>query len=322
MAKNLVSQIKSVWSASQILAAGASRFEEKRTARTQLARLGKGATSARMAERTRITSYRAYDSYKGVSLDFARFCEALGIRNVSELRPEHAEAFMRDKMASGASCNTLRTLAAALGKLDAALSRCPKKMHIPDAARLKAGIETARQDFNATAPRLDTARRAYVTPERLVEAVKEPTHRLVCSLQLKAGFRISEVQGISRCDLRGVVRDPVTGALAGRVHVHGKGGFERDQFVPIETYTALQGALAKDANAMRFGYGSYLRSLRSACHELGEAYSGSHGLRHNYIQAFVLSAAESGNLSMRGIQREAMERVGHHRESELATYFR
>jgi len=322
MARSLVSQMKSVWSASQILAAGASRFEEKRTARTQLARLGKGATSARMAESTRITSYRAYDLYKGVSVDFARFLEASGVKQVADIRPAHAEAFLRAKMVSGASCNTMRTIAAALGKLDAALSRCPKKMHIPAEVCLKDGIEAARRDFNATAPRLDTTRRAYAGPARLVETVKVSAHRLAAELQFKAGFRISEVQGITRADLLGVMRDPVTGALAGRVHVHGKGGFERVQFVPLATYRVLQEALAKDVNALRFGYGSYLRALRSACHVTGEAYSGSHGLRHNYIQAFVLSAAESGNLSMRGIQREAMERVGHHRESELATYFR
>lgn len=127
MAKNLVSQMKSVWSASQILAVGASRFEEKREARAQLADHGKGATSAMMAESTRITSYRAYDLYKGVSVDFARFLEASGVKQVADIRPAHAEAFLRAKMVSGASCNTMRTLAAALGKLDAALSRCPKK---------------------------------------------------------------------------------------------------------------------------------------------------------------------------------------------------
>lgn len=92
--------------------------------------------------------------------------------------------------------------------------------------------------------------------------------------------------------------------------------------MPLATYRVLQEVLAKDADALRFGYGSYLRALRSACHLSGETYSGSHGLRHNYIQAFVLSAAETGNLTMREIQREAMERVGHHRESERATHFR
>lgn len=321
MAKDLVGQFKSVWSASRILTVGESRYEQKQSAREELAVLAQGATSARLAERTSITSYRTYDLYKGVSADFARFAESLGVHRVADLRPAHAEAYLRAKMASGASCNTLRTASAALGKLDAAIARCPRKMHVPE-ARLRPGVDAVRGEINATAPRLDTGRRAYVDPVNLVEALRDHAHQIVARLQLEAGFRISEVQGLGRCDLRGVVSDPVTGGLAGLVHVQGKGGFERVQYVPIDTYRALAERLKNEAGALNFGYGAYLRSLRSACKEAGELYSGSHALRHSYIQGFVLSAAESGKLDAHAIQREAMERVGHHRESELKTYFR
>ncbi len=322
MAKKLISQIKSVWAASGILTVGASRFHQKQDARARLVRLGQGATSSQLSELTSVTSYRTYDSYRGVSVEFARFTEhAFGVRRVADLRPDHAEAFIRAKLVAGASCNTLRTAAAALSKFDSALARCPRKMHIPLEARLRPGLDAVRAEYNATAPRLDIERRAFFEPKAVVAAVGGGVHQLVARLQLEGGFRISEIQGLRPSDLRGLVWDPVSGTLAGSVHVRGKGGFERVQFVPADLYSQLVGQLRR-VGSLDFGYGRYLQALKDACASVGEIYTGSHALRHNYIQSFVLSAAATGRLSAREVQREAMERVGHHRESELSTYFR
>lgn len=322
MAKRLVSQVKSVWAASGILSIGASRFQQKQDARALLMRLGQGATSSQLAKLTNVTSYRTYDAYRGVSVEFARFTEhAFGVRRVADLRPDHAEAFIRAKLAAGASCNTLRTAAAALAKFDSALARCPRKMHIPPEARLRHGLEAVRAEFNATAPRLDTERRAFFEPKAVVAAVEGQTFQIVARLQLEAGFRVSEIQGLKPSDLRGLAWDPVSGTRASTVHVRGKGGFERVQFVPVNLYARLAEHL-RQTGSLDFDYGRYLQALKDACASTGEIYTGSHALRHSYIQAFVLSAAATGRLSAREVQREAMERVGHHRESELSTYFR
>ena len=220
MAKKLISQIKSVWAASGILTVGASRFHQKQDARARLVRLGQGATSSQLSELTSVTSYRTYDSYRGVSVEFARFTEhAFGVRRVADLRPDHAEAFIRAKLVAGASCNTLRTAAAALSKFDSALARCPRKMHIPLEARLRPGLDAVRAEYNATAPRLDIERRAFFEPKAVVAAVGGGVHQLVARLQLEGGFRISEIQGLRPSDLRGLVWDPVSGTLAGSVHV-------------------------------------------------------------------------------------------------------
>lgn len=321
MGRSLVAQVRAVWSASRILVVGKSRFREKQDVREQLHAEGLGATSARIAERTNIVSYRTYDAYRAVTADFARFAAAQGVARVQDLRPEHAEAFLADKLTAGKSCNTLRTYSAALGKFDQALARAPRAMRIPDEARLSLGLEPARQRFNRQAPRLDTSRRAYADPCGLVRAVQDSGHQLVGKLQLEAGLRVSEALAIRRQDLGGEVVDPVTGRACGLVEVVGKGGFTRVQFVPLATYRALAEHLGSHVGGMGLTYKPYLAALRHAADASGEAWGGTHGLRHNYVRNFLLEAVEA-RLGTERAMREAMERVGHHRLSELKTYLR
>lgn len=321
MARSLAQQVRAVWAASKILEVGKSRFRDKQDVRDQLRAEGIGATSARIAGRTSIASYRTFDAYRAVTADFARFAAARGVTRVQDLRPTHAEAFLADKLAAGKSCNTLRTYSAALGKFDVALARVPRAMHIPAEARLSPGLEAARQRCNRHAVRLDTERRAYADPHGLVQAVQDDAHQLGARLQLTAGFRVSEVMALGRANLRGETVDPVTGQAVGLVHVVGKGGFERVQFVPQAEYRALASHLETHSGGMGISYKPYLRDLRHATDATGQNWGGSHGLRHNYVQAFVREAATAG-LDAETVAREAMERVGHHRLGELKTYLR
>lgn len=321
MGRSLVSQVRAVWSASNILQVGRSRFQDKTDVREQLRAEGLGATSSRIAERTSIASYRTFDAYRAVTADFARFAAAQGVNRVQDLRPEHAQAFLEEKLAAGCSCNTLRTYAAALGKFDCALSRAPKAMHIPAEARLSPGLEPARQRYNRHAVRLDVERRAYADPCGLLAAVRDDGHRLAAKLQLEAGFRVSEVLGLRRANLQGETVDPVTKRWCGLAGVKGKGGFGRVQYVPISTYRALAKHLDAHAGGMGISYKPYLADLHRAADETGQGWGGTHGLRHTYVQGFVREAAAAG-LGSEAIAREAMERVGHHRASELWTYCR
>lgn len=321
MAKGLVAQIRSVWAASHIFQPGRSRFQTKRDARDMLRVAGIEATSARISERTPITSFRTFEAYKAVGEDFARFATAKGVLNVRDLRAEHARDFILAKLEGGASCNTIRTIAAALAKLDTAMKSTPKKMGIPPEVCLRPGIEAVRTVFNANAPKLDIETRAYVAPVRLVDHVRNDVHRLAARLQLVAGFRVSEVMGMNRASLLGEAYDSVLMRPCGMISVKGKGGYRRTQFVPLDDYKAVQAHIASHGK-LTMTYRPYLESLRRACAEAGETWSGSHALRHNHIREFIALAATAGTLNSSGIMREAMERVGHHRVSELSTYCR
>ena len=321
MAKGLVAQIRSVWAASHIFQPGRSRFLTKRDARDMLRAAGLGATSARISEHTPITSFRTFEAYKAVSADFARFAASKGVLNVRDLRAEHARDFLLAKLEVGASCNTIRTIAAALAKLDTAMKSTPKRMGIPLEACLRPGIEAVRPVFNANAPKLDLETRAYVAPARLVDHVRNDAHRLAARLQLVAGFRVSEVMGLNRASFIGEAYDTILMRPCGIISVKGKGGYRRTQFVPLDDYKAVQAHIARHGKLV-IAYRSYLASLRCACAEAGEAWNGSHALRHNHIREFIALAATTGTLNSGGIMREAMERVGHHRVSELATYCR
>lgn len=321
MGKSLVSQVKAVWAASRILQPGRSRFQDKVAARDQLHREGLGATPARIAEHTPITSYRTYDAYKSVTREFARFAERLGVRQVRDLRPEHAESFMLSKLDAGRSCNTLRTYSAALGKFDVALARAPRAMGIPAEARLSPGLDAARTECNLSAPRTDTTRRAYADPQGLVNALPDGGQRLVARLQLEAGFRVSEVLSLGRASLRGETRDHITGRSSGIVHVVGKGGYAREQYVPLSTYRRLARHLDEHSGSMGLAYKPYLAALHKAADATGEQWGGTHGLRHNYVRGFIVEATRAG-LGSEATMREAMVRVGHHRTSELRTYCR
>jgi len=321
MGKGLAAQVRGVWAASGILQIGHSRFARKQAARSQLQAQGVGATSSRIATLTPITSYRTYDAYRAVCADFARFAEAQGVQRIQDLRPVHAAAFLRQKLEGGLSCNTLRTYAAALAKFDAALALAPRKMRIPEEARLSVGVAIVRPGYNASSPRLDQHRRAYVNPEGVVDRVEQPLHRLAASLQLHGGFRVSEVMEMTRKSLKGFAVDPVTGRESGVVEVQGKGGYMRCQYVPKAHYEALRAHLDANGGKMGLVYKPYLRGLNRACSEIGEAWSGTHALRHNYVQTFAGEAHARG-LGDEAVAREAMERVGHHRMAELQTYTR
>lgn len=320
MGRSLVAQIRGVWSASRIFTAGKSRFEEKGDVREKLRAAGTGATSARIAAATGICSYRTYDAYREVSDDFARFAEAHGVRDVRDLRPEHAADFLREKLAAGLSCNSLRTYAAALGKLDNALGRAPRKMHIPASARILPGVEEVRAQFNREAPRLDQERRAYFKPAAVVEAMRDDAHRLIGRVQLTGGLRISEALGLRRQDLRGETSDPVLGTPCGEVSVKGKGGFRRSAFLPAPVYRELAEHLCA-AGGTQVEYKSYLEDLRQAADSTGDLWGGSHGLRHSYARGFLTQAATVG-LTSEDAMREASERLGHHRLSILKIYCR
>lgn len=256
-----------------------------------------------------------------MSLSFAHFAAEQGVQRVQDLRPKHAEAFLRERLAAGCSCNTMRTYAAALGKFDVALGRAPRSMRIPEAARLSPGVDAVRVEYNRDAPRLDQARRAYVSPGSVVQAVEGPGHQLVAKLQLGAGFRISEVLGLNRGSLRGETTDPVTGRSAGLVFVKGKGGFGRTQFVPVEVYRALSAHFDANKGGMRVRYKAYLADLHRAAEATGEVWAGTHALRHNYARSFLVEAAGAG-LRTDAAMKETMERMGHHRISEVRTYTR
>lgn len=321
MAKSLSQQVRGVWAASKILRIGQSRFADKTDVRDNLRAAGIGATAARIAEHTPIASYRTYAAYKSVSLTFAHFATGQDIQQVQDLRPEHAEAFLRERLAAGCSCNTMRTYAAALGKFDVALARAPRTMHIPDTARLSPGVEAVRAEYNRTAPRLDQARRAYAAPCAVVLAVRDEGHRLAARLQLVAGFRASEVLGLNRGSLRGETLDSVTGSACGLVYVKGKGGFGRTQFVPVEDYRALSAHFDASKGGMGLSYKAYLADLHRAAEATGEVWAGTHALRHNYARAFLVEAAGAG-LRTDAAMQETMERMGHHRISEVRTYTR
>ena len=321
MGKSLVSQVKAVWAASRILQPGRSRFQDKVAARDQFHREGVGATSARIADHTPITSYRTYDAYKSVTLEFAKFAKRLGVRQVRDLRPEHAEAFILSKLEEGRSCNTLRTYSAALGKLDVALSMAPRAMRISAEARLSPGLDAVRARCNALAPRMDTGRRAYSDPQGLVRSVSGDGFRLVARLQLEGGLRVSEALNVGRGDLAGETVDPVTGRWSGLLRIAGKGGHKRTQYVPIQTYRALERRLDENSGCVGVTYKPYLAALHKAADAAGETWGGTHGLRHNYMRGFLLEAAGHG-LGSDACMREVMHRVGHHRLSEVKTYLR
>ncbi|OIO00609.1 MAG: hypothetical protein AUJ49_09635 [Desulfovibrionaceae bacterium CG1_02_65_16] len=182
-------------------------------------------------------------------------------------------AFLRGEIAAGLSCNSLRTYAAALGKLDNALGRAPRKMHVSTTARVLSGVEEVRAQFNREAPRLDQSRRAYFKPAAVVEAMRDDARRLIGRVQLTGGLRISEALGLRRQNLHGGTSDPVLGTPCGEVSVKGKGGFRRSAFWPAPVYRKLAEHLCA-AGGTQVEYKPYLADLRQAADFTGGLWGG------------------------------------------------
>lgn len=267
-----------------------------------------------LAVKTGIYSYKTLDTYRNIARDLLQFSkENFATKNIEKLTPEVVSAYLTAKISQQVSYNTIKTYAAAIGKLATALNKY----------ETIEGNE-ARFDFSsATASALVQAKgttgvkeqsRAFSDPKAVIAELKIREFRVIANFQVSSGLRISELNHIRP--------DQLSGSNMVAVE-QGKGG--KDRIVQVENVQAFKDfknlVNAKKETTGRytgkyiFDKKAYTAAVTAAAKTAGEhpTASGTHCLRWNFAQTTTNMAQIKGGKTFREAQQATSESLGHNR---------
>ncbi len=267
-------QLKFIFEKSGILQLGASRHVAKATARATGAR-----SAEQIAKHTGISSHSTHRAYFKRGVELMRFCKSVyKVRSFDKIQPEHVRGFLENKIRSGVSYRTFQQYAAALGKIETALSKLPHGYEPEWSSSIKDARGIARETLDKT-----VHPRAYDDPIAVVRQMSGD-FQIVCALQHQSGLRVSEAAHIKPDQLKGTTIDTITGQTVGRLSISGKGGKPLIVNVPLDTYRQLE-AKSKDGT-FAVKVKDYRNELLQAVEATGQTYDrrSTHGLRWNFAQ--------------------------------------
>lgn len=312
MRGSTVYQVQAVFQ--EVNAIGTSKHEAKEEARAEGAQ-----TWHQIGKELGVYSYSTADSYRDVwrsCLDYAK--ENANIRDIEKLSGEAVRAFLESKIEQGVARSTFGQYAAAAEKLEVALNRYAEKHGSGREYSFSRDIQEARQAASGLAK--FEGSRAYQNPDRLVSSVGSGQHNLAAALQREGGARISEINHVTKDQLRGLRADPHSGVVKGWIHVEGKGGKEREVGVSPGTYARLSAEVA-GGTRFEFDKNAYRADLKEAAVRTGQSYEGSHGLRWSWAQERHSELQQFGmtyDQSLTEVSRE----MGHERGDITEHYLR
>jgi len=287
-----------------------------------------------------LRSFGSWKVYRYEVHRFARYLINKGIvslldtLSVKNAMAGYLKEMLDHYVASKGSRQSMKTLLAALGKLEYSLNNYIE-LHGIEAAPLDS--EALRLEYYSLCRKLlrKSSRsfdsRAYPDPIRLIEAIRGKTHQLQASLQYEGGLRAEGVGASSNRrlknpltpeGLRGMGADPVTGASVGIVASKEKGGKLTCHYVSVETYRRLESHIREHAR-LESKYSAYTEAINRAALKTGQYVPGrgSHGLKHNFAQERYLECIEHGLTHEQAVQQTSLE-TSHFRMRETLTYTR
>ncbi|MBF0276105.1 MAG: hypothetical protein HQK84_12815 [Nitrospinae bacterium] len=163
--------------------------------------------------------------------------------------------------------------------------------------------------------------RGYERPEELVVAIKDETHQLQARLQLESGARTEGVGAgvhsnhcLKESNLKGLVKDPVTGKEVGSFTTKEKGGKVTTRYCLKETYHRLDQYIIEHGK-LKSNYKEYNASVNKAAKETNQYVRGrgTHGLRYNFAHERTFQCGEHG-MSRSDAYQQVSKEMGHNRE--------
>jgi integrase len=281
-------QVKRLFAASGMYAGGPTDRDGKRSRKLAIeqARASGAKSSSDQSYQTPIYAKTTGKKYESVAKSLLQFCIDTGRADtIDNVQPVHVKDFLLTKL--GCRKATFDSYSSAIGKTDAALSkacsRLPQWKGLLRDMRLAAAVT-----LNGEQPA-----RAYSRPQEIIDKLTGK-YRLVGSLQVKAGLRVSEATGtggfkpLSAENLKGETVDPYLKRPAGLISVTGKGGKVRQVPIPIDLYRRLESHIHENG-VLSVHQGLYRSLLKDAAVQTGQRYEGrsSHGLRWNYSQGIT-----------------------------------
>ena len=252
-----------------------------------------------------IHSYSTFNRYMGIAKDFVRWAKEREVNRLDRVTYEHVRTFLDEKAQRGVSEKTLKVNTCALEKFFDAVGRADIS-------------DKLREDYQEIYSQGRSPGRAlpFSNPQRVIENLKDPAHRIVAELQYLTGARIGDIKKIE------------VDSESSKVFIWGsKGGRDReidfsdrlDRFERVkELYRELRRYI--EERGWKEIRESYDEDLKQAVKKSGEVYTGSHAFRVSYaVERFEelkvkgLSDGEADSILTR--------ELGHNR-LEMSRYYR
>jgi integrase len=277
-------QVQEIYNKSGINQIGESKNSAEQSVRNTLSEQNVVATFHKIGKKTGIFSYKTADAYRDVWRQIGAHAKAeFKIRDMQKLELKHIQSYLESKVKKGVAHSTFNLYASAVEKLESALNGYAEKNNTGNTYSFSDGIRSCRETSNQSLWRPEPRSR-YANPKALIEAIKNPSYKIVAQIQFESGSRISECTHLNINNLRGLKKDPITGQEKG-VFLSNRlmGGKSEEKYIFTETYKKLEEQIAK-ATEGRFivkDY-TYRNSLKTASKKTNQDYNGTEGLILNF----------------------------------------
>ena len=138
-------------------------------------------------------------------------------------------------------------------------------------------------------------------------------------IQLEGGARLREAGLIDSSRLAG--RDSTNCWIISLNAGDTKGGKERDIIVSKDTYLEIERYVKENGVLKIDDPRSYREAIKEAAQKVGQEYTGSHGLRHNFAQN-RMNELQSMGAGYQTACHMVSKEMGHERPSITETYLR
>lgn len=272
------------------------------------------------------------------------FCTARSIKDIEKLSVGDLRDYIEVRLAHHiAMQNTLKTLQSEL----AVIARFERGMTAFNQAQRDGNKTFDLSSERSAASRLavdelprraSPLNRAYIDPQDLVGAIKNPIHQLQARLQLEGGCRAEGIGApaqakfnpITRKNFRhhqtgealGKVKDPLTGEIKAAFWSIEKGGKLAYHYCSVDTFQAVSSHVQLHGK-LESNYREYLASIEEAARATNQ-YSkglGTHGLRFNFGQRRYDQAIRAGYSDEQAKVAVSVE-MSHNRADVTETYLK
>jgi integrase/recombinase XerD len=266
----------------------------------------------------RITSFDTMKSYLDISIKFAKWCkQQFSIKNIAEINPEHAEAYIQEFKKRGVSGGYLGKIICAIRKFDIAMREAKiKPAGSPPLLKGIRGFHSPRRPENAY-----STSQAKAIIRNMKKHARDPQTATVVSLMLHAGLRVREAVNLRKEDIQ--IRDPSTVIM--RIEKGTKGGqIRKFEILDEESRSFLKKLWERSEEGDIFKNKKGLASktkdaVRHACDRLGVPLHGTHGFRRTFAQRMYLKLRSEG-ISEQQARLLVANALGHHRIEVTYSY--
>lgn len=268
----------------------------------------------------KLSSYTTADTYKKTFITLLYFGkDHWKIKDCSKINSDVIEDYLYEKIDSGISQQYLERLSSAIGKFEVALKQFMREeigedRHYDFSIRFAIVNEARRTGMVVD----NYHNRAYQNPQKLIDSLSNPLHKIAAATEYEGGARISATTLIKSDQLIGYSVDPITGIEKVLIMTREKGGIRKEVMVSIETYDQIKRHI--DVNGLfKIDRQQYMKDIRDTCKRLDIKPEGSHGLRWSHAKRRMMEYAKAGYTYEQSLQAVSWE-MKHQRKNITCHY--